>query len=102
MRLLTNRRRRTNLATLVDNIKECVVDLEVKVREVVSDSFNQLMEKSGSDSARTAGYTTKDLLALRAKIQSGVSKVFGGQLEDDTSKISLSLFPGNFNFEFSC
>ena len=96
VRLLTHRRRRSYLVKFEETIEECLADVELSVREMIGSAFNQLMEQkptvsSGSDKG---GYSVRDLLALRAKIQSGVSGVFKSKLEKDSGMISTNLLPG--------
>ena len=59
---------------------------------------------SSSDSAK-GRYSTRDVLGLRAKIQSSVSNVFKAKFEDSKSMMSTNLLPGiciSINFNCIC
>ena len=103
VRLLTHRRRRSYLVGFEDTVKDCLAELEVNVREVIGAAFNHVLEagstaeRSTAESGKSKGvYSTRDMLNLRAKIQSGVSQVFSSHLKAGGSKIATNLLPGNF------
>ena len=67
-----------------------------QVRDAIAGAFNTLTDvasTSRSSKAARRNVTVMDILDLRVKVQSEVTKVFRRQMEDDKSRLSAVLKP---------